>query len=49
MYILYQKKINDGSYDDKLLKLIEIARGAFNNMLKTIVAGTICLVTKRKS
>ena len=36
---------SNGKYDDEILKRIEIARGAFNSMLKTITARHISMKT----
>ena len=44
---LGQTITSNGKCDDEILKRIEIARGAFNSMLKTITARHISM-TKRK-
>ena len=44
---LGQTIASNGKYDDEILKRIEIARGAFNSMLKTIAARHICMKTRK--
>ena len=38
----------NGKCDDEILKIIEIARGAFNSMLKTITARHISMKTRKR-
>ena len=39
---------SNGKCDDEILKIIEIARGAFNSMLKTITARHISMKTRKR-
>ena len=45
---LGQKITSNGKCDDEILKIIEIARGAFNSMLKTITARHISMKTRNR-
>ena len=38
---------SNGKCDDEILKIIEIARGAFNSMLETITARHISMKTRK--
>ena len=44
---LGQTITSNGKYDDAILKQIEIARRAFNSMLKTITARHISMKTRK--
>ena len=44
---LGQTITSNGKCDDAILKIIEIARGAFNSMLKTITARHIIMKTRK--
>ena len=45
---LGQTITSNGKCDDEILKRIEIARGAFNSMLKTITARHISMKTRKR-
>ena len=46
---LGQTITSNGKCDDEILKIIEIARGTFNWMLKTITARHISMKTRKRS
>ena len=45
---LGQTITSNGKCDDEILKKIEIARGAFNSMLKTITARHMSMKTRKR-
>ena len=45
---LGQTITSNGKCDGEILKIIEIARGAFNSMLKTITARNISMKTRKR-